>query len=75
MDEEAQRKLNAKRSNEHIKLLVTTLNALGLVVFGAGVLQPLLAQLPSAGVNWSWVALSAILHMLAQAAIRLIRLE
>jgi hypothetical protein len=38
MDEEARRKLQAKRLNEHLKLLATTLNAVGLVVFGAGVL-------------------------------------
>ena len=43
MDEEAKRKLQAKRLKEHMKLIVTTVNATGLVVFGAGVLQPLVA--------------------------------
>ena len=32
MDEEAKRKLQAKRLNEHIKLLVTTVNACALVL-------------------------------------------
>lgn len=43
LDEEAKRKVQAKRLNEHVKLGVTTLNAIALVVFGAGVLQPILA--------------------------------
>ena len=75
MDEEQRRKLQAKRFNEHVKLLVTTINAVGLVIFGAGVLQPLVAQPPGAAVNWRWVALAAILHVAAQAVIRLIRPE
>ena len=75
MDEEAKRKLQAKRLNEHIKLLATTLNAAGLVVFGAGVLQPILAEPLGVAVNWHWVGLSAILHLLAQTALRFIRLE
>jgi hypothetical protein len=45
----------------------------GLVVFGAGVLQPVLTAAGS--VNWWWVALSAILHVMAHAAIRMIRAE
>jgi hypothetical protein len=75
MDDESERRLYAKRLNEHVKLLATTLNAIGLVVFGAGVLQPVLASSSGLVVNWSWVALSAILHLVAQAVIRLIRLE
>jgi len=35
MDEEAKRKLRAKRLNEHIKLFTTTVNAVALVIFGA----------------------------------------
>lgn len=74
MDPETAGRLQAKRLNEHVKLVSTTLNAIGLIVFGAGVLQPLVLQ--NAGpINWLWVALSVILHLLAQAAIRLMRLE
>ncbi len=43
MNEDAGRRLRAKRFNEHIKLFVTTLNVIALTIFGAGVLQPLLA--------------------------------
>jgi len=75
VDAETTRKLKAKRLNEHVKLFVTTVNAIGLVIFGAGVLQPLLAQDPAISVNWSWVTLAAILHLSAQAAIRLLRPE
>ena len=46
MDPETTRRLQAKRLNEHVKLVSTTLNAIGLIVFGAGVLQPLLIQGP-----------------------------
>lgn len=72
MDDEARRKLRGKRLNGHVKLLTTTMNAIALIVFGGGVLQPLLAQGQSAGVSWSWVALSVTLHLTAQALIRLI---
>ena len=79
MSEEEKRKLQAKRFNEHIKLLVTTINASGLVIFAAGVLQPIVAT--GAGVtlgqpvSWLWIALGAITHVVAQGLIRLIRLE
>jgi hypothetical protein len=74
-DEELAGRLRAKRLNEHVKLFANTLNAIGLVTFGAGVLQPLLAQSATATVNWPWVAISAILHLWAQASLRLLRLE
>jgi hypothetical protein len=75
VDEEARRRLRAKRLNEHVKLLVTTANAIALIVFGGGVLQPLLVQTSDSGVGWSWVLISATLHMAAHAVIRLMRPE
>jgi hypothetical protein len=36
VEQELEQKLLAKRFTEHIKLLVTTFNAIGLVIFGAG---------------------------------------
>ena len=36
MDEDQRRKLQTKRLNEHVKPVSTTLNAVGLVVLGAG---------------------------------------
>ena len=44
MDDETRKKLRAKQFNEHVKLLVTTVNASGLVIFAAGVLQPIIAS-------------------------------
>lgn len=73
MNEEVARKLRLKRFNEHVKLFVTTVNAIALVIFGAGVLQPLVVQ--SSSIDWSWVAISAILHLWAQAVIRLLQPE
>ena len=78
MDEETKRKLLAKHFNEHVKLLVTTLNAIVLVIFGGGVLQPVFVAVASTGAASYpavWIALGIALHMLAQALIRFIRPE
>ncbi len=79
MIDEAKRRLRAKRFDEHLKLLVTTLNVIALTVFGAGVLQPLVLAGPTATpfsfFNLIWIALSIALHLLAQGLIRLMRLE
>jgi hypothetical protein len=79
VDEEARRKLQAKRLNEHIKLLMTTVNAAALIVLGAGVLQPLVASAANRALSgpgtWVWIALGVTLHLLAQALIRFIRSE
>ena len=76
MEHELEQKLLAKRFNEHIKLLVTTFNAIGLVIFGAGVLQPLVTGVSVfSAYNLAWIALSITLHLCAQALIRLIRQE
>ncbi len=79
MDEEAKRKLRAKRYNEHIKVFVTTLNVIALTIFGAGVLQPLLGassgMAPVSPFNLIWIALSIALHFVAQGLIRLLQLD
>ena len=78
MDDEARRKLQAKRFNEHVKLLVTTINAIALVIFAAAVLQPLIGTASGSDmkpVGWPWVMVSAILHLFAHGVIRLIRAE
>ena len=77
MDEEQRRKLRAKRFSEHVKLLMTSLNAIALVIFGAGVLQPLVTGGPGplSPFNLVWIALAVALHLCAQALIRLIRPE
>ncbi len=79
MDEETRRKLQAQRFNEHVKLLVTSVNAAALILLGAGVLQPIVATSASLVLaepqNWVWIALGVALHLFAQALIRLIRAE
>ncbi|SCZ31654.1 hypothetical protein [Afifella marina] len=75
MSAETQMKLQAKRFNEHVKLFSSTVNAIGLVIFGGGLIQPLIARDPSPTIRWSWIALSIILHMVAQSVIRLMRAE
>jgi hypothetical protein len=75
MEQELERKLRSKQLNEHVKLFATTVNAVGLVVFGAGVLQPLVTLSTSITIGWAWVAAATILHLWAQASLRLIRLE
>ena len=72
------RKLKAKRFNEHIKLLVTTTNAIALITAGTGVIQPIIAtggDVLSRPLNWLWILLGVALHLCAQACIRLIRSE
>lgn len=44
---EEKRKLRAKRFNEHVKLLVTTVNAIALITAGAGAISPLSLQEPA----------------------------
>ena len=65
----AERKLRAKRQNERVKLLATTLNAPALGVAGAGTIVPGVTTpavlLKSARLVWFLVA--AVLHLGAQA--------
>jgi hypothetical protein len=79
MDDDAGKKLSAKRFNEHVKLVATTINVIALGIFGAGVLQPLVAPAPSAvaspALNAAWIAVSVALHLLAHGAIRLMKAE
>lgn len=78
MDEE-ERKLHAKRFNEHVKLLVTTVNAVALITAGTGAIQPIIAagagSALSRPLNWLWILLGIALHLCAQALVRLIRPE
>ena len=66
MSEDDKRKHDAKRFNEHIKLLVTSLNAVALIVLAASVLQPIILSGPrivfSAPRIWIWIGLGVTLH-------------
>ena len=76
---EQERKLQARRFNEHIKLLATTVNAVALITAGTGVVQPIIAggagSVLTQPRNWLWILLGIALHLCAQALIRLIRPE
>lgn len=78
MDEDAIR-LQSKRFNETLKLLVTTFNSVALVVFAGSVVQPMLGLGASftiaPSINWPWFLGSIILHASAHALTRLVRLE
>jgi len=77
--EDARRKLQAKRFNEHVRLLVTTVNAVALITAGTGAIQPIVSAgtttALSRPVNWLWIFLGVGLHLCAQALLRLIRSE
>jgi hypothetical protein len=76
MDEEARRKLRAKRFNEHVKLLVTTVNAVALIAAGTGAIQPIISTgIGSNPLIWLWIGVGVILHICAQALVRLIQPE
>jgi len=79
VDEEAWRRLQAKRFNEHTKLLTTTVNAVALITAGTGAIQPIITggSLSALGhpLNWLWILLGVTLHLCAQALLRLIRSE
>lgn len=72
-----ERRLAAKRNNERVKLIATSLNAIALAVFGAAFVVPAIANpavLLSAG---PWILMSAALalHLGAHAVLRFLRSE
>lgn len=79
MAEKATRKLKAKRFNEHVRMFATSINALGLVVIGAGFVQPIITGgMADAGArlsSWIWIVIGIALHLTAQASLRLLRDE
>jgi dipeptide/tripeptide permease len=62
---ERRRRLAAKRHNERLKLLIVSVNALGLTTFGAAFILPMVGGAePKAPLIWIIVAFA--LHLLAQ---------
>ncbi|MFD1703776.1 hypothetical protein ACFSCV_12265 [Methylopila henanensis] len=62
--DDVERRIRAKRLNERLKLLASSLNTVGLAVFGAAVLVPLVGErLPLSAAVWFLATLS--LHLLA----------
>ena len=77
IDPDARRKLSAKRTNERIKLLYTTANALAIGVLGAAIIVPGVSSLASLldlqrGI---WLLVAAALHCTALLIVWLLRSE
>jgi hypothetical protein len=76
MPEGDDRRLKAKKFNEHVRLVVTTVNALAIFLLIAGFLQPLVQE-PARlrGSAFVWIAWGFGLHLVAQAILRLLKDE
>jgi hypothetical protein len=71
---DADRRLAAKRLNEHLRLLVTSLNALALTMFGAAFILPSVSGTPEDPLLF-WILTAAGLHFLAHSLIRIMKSE
>lgn len=72
--EDVERRLRAKRWNESLKLTASTLNTIGLTLFGTAIVVPLVAG----GLNLysiAWIIVAASLHFLAHVALGRLRSE
>ncbi|WP_020186657.1 hypothetical protein [Methylopila sp. 73B] len=72
--EDAERRIRAKRINERLKLLASSVNTVGLTVLGAAVLVPFIGGTftPAAVV---WILLAVGLHSVAQVLLSWLRSE
>lgn len=72
--DDKRRRLATKRFNEHIKLLASVLNGAAIVTIGAAVVAPVVSgSMGLAAPFWSFGAIA--LHLVGQAALRLLRDE
>ena len=72
-----ERRLAAKRNNERVKLIATSLNAIALAIFGAAFVVPALAN-PAAlqsSSPWILVRVALALHPGVHAVLRFLRSE
>lgn len=67
------RKLRAKRTNEHLKLIASSLNTLSLAVVGAAFVIPGVTSLEN--VRWIWIPVGIVLHLIAHLPLRLLKSE
>jgi hypothetical protein len=70
--EDKQRRLLAKRNNERVKLAAGFLNTLGLTILGATFVLP---SVTGGRLEWIWIPVGIVLHLVAQALVRLLRSE
>lgn len=68
------RKLAAKRLNEHLKLVASALNTIGIAVLGAAFILPAIGGSVGGG-SITWIAVAVGLHMCGHVALRFMRSE
>jgi hypothetical protein len=69
----AERRLRAKRTNEHLKLAVSFLNTLSLAIIGAAFVVPGVTSFNN--VRWVWIPVGVLLHLVAHLMLRLRKSE
>lgn len=77
LDPDARRKLAAKRTNERIKLVYSTLNAFAIAIVVAGVILPGVSS-PATLLDFQrviWFSVAIALHVLAQLFVGALRSE
>lgn len=70
---DTERKLAAKRTNERVKMLAGTLNALAIGILGAAFVVPGVTSLEN--VRWIWIPAALVLHLMAYVAYRFLKSE
>jgi hypothetical protein len=69
----ASRKLRARRTNERVKLVSSSLNTVALAILGAAFIVPGVVLLEA--VRWMWIPVAFILHLGAHLALRFLKSE
>ena len=72
--EDIERRLRAKRANERLKLAASTLNTIGLTLFGTAIVIPLAAGVLNP-YSLVWIFVAAGLHYAAQLVLARLRSE
>jgi hypothetical protein len=73
-DEDRARRLAAKRNNERVKLVASTMNTVALTTFGAAFILPLVNG-ATGPLPVIWIPFAVALHFGAQAVYRFLRSE
>ncbi len=73
MPEPGERRLRAKRVNEHVKLGVSALNTLSLAITGAALVVPGVTSFDT--IRWPWMPAAVALHLSAHGLLTLLRSE
>ncbi|WP_279478008.1 hypothetical protein [Aureimonas sp. SK2] len=68
------RKLAARKFNEHVKLVSTSVNAVALTTLGASILLPGISGTAVAR-PVVWLLIAGALHLVAHASVRMLRSE